>query len=351
MGRLASIDALRGVTVAAMLLVNTPGDWGHVYAPLLHAAWDGCTPTDLVFPFFLFVAGVSMAFSLVPRALAAPLQRPALLRAVMARALRILIAGALLHLLAYGVLDLPHYRLWGVLQRIAVCVAVVGALAVLAGARVQAIIVALLLVGYGAWLGMADSLAPWVNPVSRLDTAWFAPWLYQWQPGSGLGHDPEGLPSTAGAIATTGLGLLAGQLLRARNARWLVAGGTLLLLVGVAVSAVLPLNKQLWTPSYVLYSGGLAALALWLAHRLVDHHGIAPLGRRFGVNAITVYVGASAMSIVLGATGAWAWIWSRWAGLLPDDLELASLLQASAFVAVWWCVAAYMDRRGIYLRI
>ncbi len=134
--RLGSIDALRGITVAAMLLVNNPGDWSAVFAPLRHSEWHGCTPTDLVFPFFLFLVGVSMAFSVAPRAQDAA-ARPALARGVLERALRILMAGALLHLLIWWALDTHHFRIWGVLQRIAVCAALVGVLAVYARPRVQ----------------------------------------------------------------------------------------------------------------------------------------------------------------------------------------------------------------------
>lgn len=120
--RLGSIDALRGITVAAMLLVNNPGDWSAVFAPLRHSEWHGCTPTDLVFPFFLFLVGVSMAFSVAPRARDTA-ARPALARGVLERALRILVAGALLHLLIWWALHTHHFRIWGVLQRIAVCAA------------------------------------------------------------------------------------------------------------------------------------------------------------------------------------------------------------------------------------
>lgn len=177
--RLGSIDALRGITVAAMLLVNNPGDWSAVFAPLRHSEWHGCTPTDLVFPFFLFLVGVSMAFSVAPRALDVAL-RPALARGVLERALRILVAGALLHLLIWWALDTHHFRIWGVLQRIAVCAALVGVLAVYARPRAQAAVLVSLLVGYTVLLLGVGDLAPWTNPASRLDTTLFAPWIYQW---------------------------------------------------------------------------------------------------------------------------------------------------------------------------
>lgn len=348
--RMGSIDALRGLTVAAMLLVNNPGDWGNVYAPLLHADWHGFTATDLIFPLFLFIAGVSMAFSLSPRAGEAAL-RPALQRGLLQRALRILVAGALLHLLAWCLLDLPAYRLWGVLQRIAVCVAVVGVLAIRTRARTQWIVLVGLLAGYAAVLLGAGSLDHWHNPASRLDTALFAPMLYQYQPLTGLGHDPEGLLSTAGAIATTLLGLIAGGWLRARQ-----LGALAGLALGCAALAALgwawlPLNKHLWTPTFVLWSGALSVAALLAAHLLVDRWGAPALGRRFGVNAIAAYLGSSAMALILAASGGWAWLYQQALAAFPDAPKLASLLCALGFVAFWWAVVAVLDARRIHLKI
>ncbi|WP_312708426.1 heparan-alpha-glucosaminide N-acetyltransferase domain-containing protein [Stenotrophomonas sp.] len=348
--RLGSIDALRGLTVAGMLLVNNPGDWSAVFAPLQHAEWHGCTPTDLVFPFFLFLVGVSMAFSVAPRAQDAA-ARPALAKGVLERALRIAIAGVLLHLLVWWALHTHHFRIWGVLQRIALCAALVGVLAVYARPRTQLALLLALLVGYTLLLLGSGDLAPFTNPASRLDTAWFAPWIYQWQPETGLGHDPEGLLSTLGALATTVLGLLAGGLLRAGRAAALAGAGVSGAVLGLLLAIVLPLNKQLWTPSYVLWTGGLAAVALWLGHVLIDRRGWPALGRRFGVNAITAYLGASVMSVALLASGAWGWVWQQLSIAMPGALELASLLQAATFVALWWGVVWWLDRRRIYLKI
>ncbi|OWQ56750.1 DUF5009 domain-containing protein [Stenotrophomonas maltophilia] len=348
--RMGSIDALRGLTVAAMLLVNNPGDWSHVYAPLLHADWHGFTPTDLIFPLFLFIAGVSMAFSLAPRA-TDPAMRPALVRGVLQRALRILIAGALLHLMAWWLFELPAYRLWGVLQRIALCVAVVGVLAVYTRARTQWAVIVALLVAYAVLLLAADSMEPWVNPASRLDTALFAPFLYEYSALTGLGHDPEGLLSSLGAIATTLLGLRAGAWLRAGRAPQLAVLAAGCLAVGGLATLWLPLNKQLWTPSFVLWTAGLSAAALLLAHLVIDRWGAPALGRRFGVNAIAAYLGSSAMALVLAASGAWAWAFHALQSALPQAPKLASLACAVGFVALWWGVMWALDRRRIYLKI
>src|SRR5688572_6300716 len=130
--RLASVDAFRGLTVAGMLLVNNPGDWAHVFAPLRHADWHGCTPTDLVFPFFLFIVGVSLALS---KKGTVPFSHHALFVALAWRSLRLIALGLALNLAVHLAFDTPDYRIAGVLQRIGVCVFVVGAIAVYAGAR------------------------------------------------------------------------------------------------------------------------------------------------------------------------------------------------------------------------
>lgn len=348
--RMGSIDALRGLTVAAMLLVNNPGDWAHVYAPLLHADWHGFTPTDLIFPLFLFIAGVSLAFSVAPRAQDVSL-RPALRAALLKRALRILVAGLLLHVLAWWLFALPAYRPWGVLQRIALCVGGVGLLAIYLRPRAQWTVLAALLLGYAVVLLAADTLEPWHNPVSRLDTALFAPYLYKFDPVTGLGHDPEGLLSTLGALATTLLGLIAGRGLREGRLRALLMLGGGCLLLGLGAAQWLPLNKNLWTPSYVLVTGGLSIAGLLLAHGLVDRRGWPALGRRFGVNAIAAYLGSSVMALVMIATGAWAACNAWLVGLMPVHPRLASLLCACGFVLFWWGVMWVLDRRRIYVKI
>jgi len=350
--RLASVDALRGLTVAAMLLVNTPGDWSHVYAPLLHAEWHGCTPTDLVFPFFLFIVGVSTALGVVPRA-EAGVPRAVLLRGVAWRAAKIVLLGVALHLLAFWLLDRPHVRVWGVLQRIGVCFAVAGVLALYLRPRAQWAAIAALLLGYWALLAPAG-YAPYTNLAARVDTALFAPWVYQWDAVAGRGQDPEGLLSTLPAIATTLLGVRAGAWLRAGALGRLVAAGALAVPAGLLWAHAFPLNKALWTSSYVLFAGGCAALALAACHALVDRRGWPPLGRRFGVNAIAAYAGAAVMTYLLLGLG-WmgpvyqagfaGWMTPRFGPYVP------SLAFALAFVGLWWCVAWAMDRRGWYLKV
>lgn len=351
--RYASVDALRGITVAAMLLVNNPGDWGHVYAPLLHAQWHGCTPTDLIFPFFLFVVGVSVALGLAPRAQAGG-DRAALGRAVLARAMRIVAVGLALHLLAWWAYDLPHFRPWGVLQRIGLCFLAVGMLALHTRAWTQWAILAALLAGYWALLAFGGGVEPWRNPADRIDTTLFAPLLYRYDPATGLGHDPEGLASTLGALATTLLGLRAGAWLRKGRLLRLWLAGFAALALGALWAQALPFNKPLWTSSYVLWTGGWALLALAAMHVLVDRRGWPALGRRFGVNAIVAYAGSAAMVYLLAAAGWWGAIYrvgfASWMTPLVGPY-LPSLAFALGFVALWWGIVAVMDRRGWHPKI
>ena len=351
--RFASVDALRGLTVAAMLLVNNPGDWGHVYAPLLHAEWHGCTPTDLVFPFFLFIVGVSISLGVVPR-LEAGADRGELMRAVAWRALRIVGLGLLLHLLAWWWLDRPHLRPFGVLQRIGLCFLLAGLVALWLRARAQWLLLAALLLGWWALLALGGSLEPWDNIASRVDSALLGPWLYQHDPVTGRGHDPEGLLSTLGALATTVMGLRAGDWLRRGNLRALWLGGAAALLLGWLWAQVLPWNKQLWTSSYVLWAGGWTLLAMAAAHVLVDRRGWPALGRSFGVNAIAAYAGSAVMVYALLALGWWKWLYqAAFAGWMTPLVGpyLPSLAFALMYVAFWWWVVHWMDRRGWYIRI
>jgi predicted acyltransferase len=351
--RFASVDALRGITVAAMLLVNNPGSWSHVYAPLLHAEWHGCTPTDLVFPFFLVIVGVSIALGVVPR-VEQGADRGALTRTVLMRALRILGLGLLLHFLAWWWLELAHYRPWGVLQRIGICFAIVGVVAIWLRPRLQWALLLALLIGYAALLAAGETLAPWLNLASRVDTALFGPLLYQYDAATGHGHDPEGLVSMLGALASTLIGLQAGALLRSGRTKLLLFSAAVLLGLGALWSPWLPFNKNLWTPSYVLWTAGWALLALWLAHALIDQRQWPALGRRFGVNAITAYAGSSAMVLAMMASGSWGWLYThvfdRWITPLAGA-QGASLAMALAFVALWWLPMAWMDRRRIYLKV
>lgn len=351
--RFASVDALRGLTVAAMLLVNNPGDWGHVYAPLLHSEWNGCTPTDLVFPFFLFIVGVSIALGIVPRVEAGADPRP-LRRAVWVRGAKIIAIGVLLHLLAWWLMDKPTFRPLGVLPRIGACFIAAGLVAMATKPRVQWTLIAAVLLGYWALMAAGGSYDPFVNLASRVDTVLFGAHNYIYDVASGRGHDPEGLLSTLPSIATTLLGLRVGDWLRRGETKRLSRFAIAALALGALWSLWFPLNKNLWTSSYVLWTAGWAALALWLAHRLVDVRGWPALGRGFGVNAITAYAGSALMVYVFAGLG-WSdpiyrigfadWMTPLLGPFVP------SLAFALVFVLVWWGIVCWMDRRGWHWKV
>lgn len=353
MTRFDSVDALRGLTVAAMLLVNNPGDWGHVHAPLRHADWHGCTPTDLVFPMFLFVAGVSLALALGPRREAGT-PSGALRREVLLRAARIVALGLLLHAVAWALAsDARSFRPMGVLQRIGLCVAAAGWLAAGTRERTQWGVFGAILLGYWALLALGGPLTKEGNLAARVDALLLGRFAYQYDPATGIANEPEGWLSTLPAIATTLLGVRAGDWLRRGRVGTLWVAGAVALAAGFAWSLVFPLNKSLWTSSYVLWTGGWSLLALALAHEAVDRRGWPALGRRFGVNAIAAYAGAWLMVCVLGALGWGAALQARvFAPLTPwVGAETASLAHAVAFVAVWWVVVLVLDRRGVRIKI
>lgn len=351
--RYASVDALRGLTVAAMLLVNNPGDWGHVYAPLLHAEWNGCTPTDLIFPFFLFIVGVSISLGISPRRVAGTAPAP-LMRAALWRGAKIIAIGLLLHLLAWWWLDKPSFRPWGVLQRIGLCFIAAAWVALYLRPRARWTLLLAILLGYWALLAFNGGYEPWLNLASRIDSALLGAHAYAHDAASGRGHDPEGLLSTLPAIATTLLGLIAGDALRGGHARRLPLAAFALLALGAAWSLWMPFNKNLWTSSYVLWTAGWATLGLWLAHVLIDQRRLPALGRSFGVNAIAAYAGSALMVYALAGLG-WmepiyqhgfaGWMTPRFGPTLP------SLAFALAFVALWWLVVRVMDARGWHLKV
>jgi predicted acyltransferase len=370
--RLLSVDALRGLTVAAMVLVNNPGTWSAVYGPLQHAEWHGWTPTDMVFPFFLFVVGVS-----IPLALGPALERGGggLPARVLRRAAVIFVLGLLLHALPF--FPLATLRVPGVLQRIAVCYLLAALLVVATrgarGWRVQAVTAGVLLGGY--WLLMtqvaapgqeAGDLSPDGNLAGYVDRLVLGS-RHIWQ--ATRAYDPEGILSTLPATATTLLGVLAGYWLRAGQvagrAGPQIVGG--LAVGGVAAAALgwlwglsFPVNKALWTSSYALLMAGLAALALAACHWVIEVRGRRGWAAPFavlGVHALTLFFLSSLMAKLLfivrvGAGGprlqTWLFehVFAPWAS--PVD---ASLAYALAYVLLWWALIWALDRSGLRLRV
>lgn len=332
-----------------MLVVNDAGDWGHVYPWLEHAAWHGCTPADLIFPFFLLIVGVSLSLALGPKLDAGTASRE-LAGAVLWRALRIVALGLALHAIAWWLIADRGMRIPGVLQRIGLCFGAAGLLMLwLRDARAQWLALAALLAGHAALLMGGGSLEPGENLSDRIDTALFGRFAYQFDAASGRAHDPEGLLGTLGALATVLLGARAGDWLRRGRRMHVVVAGVAALAAGAAWSTTLPLNKALWTPSFVLWTGGLGLLALALVHTLVDRFGAPALGRSMGINAIAAYAGAWISACVLAASGLMAPLYDALfaAPLAPRfGPAFASLAFALAFTASWWLLMVVFERRG-----
>lgn len=286
--RIVSVDALRGLTVAVMIVVNDPGDWGHVYAPLLHAAWNGFTLADLVFPTFLFLVGCSIPFAL-DRRVARGDSRSMLSLHIVRRAGILFALEVLLGLYPHFTLHhLAHFRFYGVLTRIVICYLTIGLLVVwVPRPKAMPALGALLLFGY--WmlmryvpvpgLGIPGTDFPLFDPERNLAAwmdrgiiSWSQAWFHTGRLYEGS-WDPEGFLSTFPALATTILGVMTGRFLRSGHAsppRALAASGLIALIAGACWSPFFPINKSLWSSSYVLWSAGWGLLLLALFHQIFD---------------------------------------------------------------------------------
>ncbi len=347
--RINSIDALRGLTVAAMLVVNDAGDWGHVYPWLEHSDWFGCTLADFIFPFFMLIVGVSISLALGPKVEAGG-DPTILTRSVLLRGLRIVLLGVCLHVIASFALQGREFRLLGVLQRIGICFSLIGLLAIyVRSARVQWSIFAAILLGYWALLALSGPLSPDLNLADRIDTRLLGSLAYLFDPATGKAHDPEGILSTLPALATVILGLRAGAWLRAGKIRHLMLAGIAAIVVGGLWSLTFPLNKQLWTSSFVLWTGGFGMLGIALAHYLIDVRGWPAIGRSLGINAIAAYAGSWLATCALEGSGImqplYAIFFER--PLLPSfGPFVPSLAFALAFAAVFWLLMGVFQKRG-----
>lgn len=375
--RLASLDAFRGLAVAGMILVNNPGSWAHVYAPLRHAEWHGATPTDLVFPFFLFGVGVSMSFSFAARR-AGGASRAVLLLHVARRSAIIYLLG--LFMAAYPHFDLATVRLTGVLARIALVYLAAGALVLLLSRRAVACAAAALLAGYWALLALAavpgfgpGDLSPEGNLAAHLDRMLLG--AHIWRGGGGV-YDPEGALSTMPAVASALGGLFAGDFLRARRerARSVAAAGpsspdrgandgraslamglagAVLVGGGLAWNAVFPINKPLWTSSYVVWSTGWALVVLAALHWAVDVRGWRRWARPlvvYGANPIVVFVASGLLAKQLILWSLYSRIYeaafASWAGPLNGSLAFAV-----AVVLFWLAAAWVLHARRIFVKV
>ena len=375
--RLTSLDALRGATIAAMLLVNNPGSWGDVYPPLRHAPWHGWTFTDLVFPCFLWIVGASMALSFARR-VEAGANLSELMTHVWRRSAIIFGLGLLLAAFPFGLMTNHHFSLgtlrWpGVLQRIAVCYLAASAIFLRTSWRGQLAWTIGLLAAYWAMLTLIPVPG---HGAGRLEAVGNLPWWvdshllagHTWSGAPAPGFDPEGILSTIPAIASTLLGALAGQLLRRSEPGPVKAGrlgllGLGLLLAGFGLSYWMPINKNLWTSTFALFMAGWSTVLLAGFYWLIDVRGhrrwATPLVI-YGMNAIVIFVLAGLISRMLGLIG-WTGAdgtrvslkgWIYHGVFTPNASPLnASLLFAVAFVLFHLFLAWLMWRRRWFVRI
>ncbi|MCE3605458.1 hypothetical protein LXA47_17880 [Massilia sp. P8910] len=369
--RLASLDAFRGFTIAAMTLVNNPGDWSHLYSQLEHAHWHGWTFTDWIFPFFLFIGGVSMAFSL-GRLAAAGADKPTLLRKLAVRAAIIFLIGLALNLVPG--FDLSTVRIPGVLQRIAICTLLAAPIVLYFSWRQQVLWIIGLLALYSVlmlWVPVPGIGAGVLEPGQDVG-AWIDRLLLD-------GHlwpqsktwDPEGLLSTIPALCSQLLGVLAGRWLLSGHSRteqtvWMLLAGLALLWIGAMLDVVLmPINKSLWTPSFCLFMTGWALIVFSSFYWLLDANPHLPLRSAaarwstpliiYGMNALFIFAFSGLVSKMLGlievggvplAQGLYAQVSALGVSPVNSSLLYALLFNAAMFLLAWW-----MWRRKWFVKV
>ena len=380
--RYYALDVFRGATVALMILVNNPGSWKYIYAPLEHAPWHGCTPTDLVFPFFLFAVGNAMAF-VMPRLREAgdaafwskTLKRTALIFGI----------GLLLNWAPFVKYDAEGHlvaklfsqvRILGVLQRIALCYFLASVIIWYGKSRGAFFAGAVLLLGYWALCMVFGTPG---DPYSmegffgtHLDRALLGSGhIYH---GEGVDFDPEGLGSTLPAVVNVIFGYLVGEYINQKGKSWemlsnLFVAGVVLTLTGYLWDMSFPINKKIWTSSYVLYTAGLATLLLSLLIYLIEFNGRRGAWSRFfdvfGKNPLFIFAFSAIVVKTYGlfriADGVnpdgttkfknlGAWMYDHLFAPGFGDLN-GSLLYAIVHIIVFWMIVWWMDKKRIYVKV
>lgn len=383
--RLLSLDILRGITIAGMIMVNNPGSWGKIYAPLRHAEWHGLTPTDLVFPFFMFIMGISTYFSLrkYKFELSGASAWKIIRRSVVIFAIGLAIAWFGMFMrgilsektLAEAVFTFDHIRILGVMPRLAICYGV-GALAtLLIPHKKLPWTVAALLVLYSLVLLLGNGLEFSENSILYIvDNKILGPdHLYKDTVNEvTLSLDPEGILSTLPSIAHMLIGVICGAMICGTKDNMqrvcnLMLVGTVLTFSGFLLAYGIPVNKKIWSPTFVLTTCGLAASFLGLLIWIIDIKGYKRWCRffeAFGVNPLFMYCLGAVLSIVIGTVkipsattesgliSIKGWVYNDiLTPLCGSDATLASLLFALSFVMLNWCIGYILYRKKIYIKI
>ena len=358
--RIISVDIFRGLTIVLMILVNTPGTWSHVYAPLLHAKWHGYTPTDLVFPFFLFIVGTSIAFAYQNKTASSATYRKIIVRSLKLIGLGLFL-GAFMIRFPF-IKDFESIRFPGVLQRIGVVFFFAAILFMNFNWKTLIGICFTFLVGY--WLlmtyvpveGVASTFdrAP-NNLANYLDVKIFGTHNYK------SDYDPEGFLSTLPSRATSLLGIFTGLILtskREKKEMVLLGLGVVMLILGYLWDIIFPINKALWSSSFVLVTAGWANIFLGLIYYFSDVRDVkfGSIFKYVGANAITIYFLSSFISkimgqIKVGETSLHGWLFQN---VYTHDfmtLELSSLLYGLTVVGFYMILAYIMYKKKIFIKV
>ena len=385
-GRLLSLDIFRGITIAAMFLVNNAGDWSHVWSPLGHAEWNGCTFTDFIFPWFLFIVGVAMPFSF-SRKLEHIGNKSELIPGIVRRGVLIFAVGVILHIESYFALSHldgrnPSFRIMGVLERIGLCYIFAAFIMISCSVRGVAAWFVALLLGYWALMtlvpvpstptGMEER---YYNLASYIDRLVLGTHVYIWDKDRNLGlSDPEGLLSSIPAIGTVLSGILAGYWLRAKEKTdyekvgGLFVAAFALIVLGNWWNFFFPMNKNLWTSSYVLFTSGWGLAMLGVCYWVVDIKKKIAWAKPFaiyGVNALAAYVGVAMMSYFtiwvhwIDGEGKkmmlknWLYntLYKSWIPGLWNDYASSAAYAFFTYVVLWCGIMWILYRKKIFIKL
>ena len=362
--RLLSLDVMRGLTIAGMIMVNNPGSWKYVYAPLRHAEWNGLTPTDLVFPFFMFIMGVSMYFSL--RKYDFKWTKESFWK-VKKRAVLIFLVGFAINFLVTLLYDgwegMKDLRILGVLQRLALAYGFGSFIGLTINHKYLLHTAAAFLLGYAALLGFTGStVLSEGNLIAVIDRALFGPthMYHDYLPdGTRIAFDPEGLLSCLGSIGHVLIGFYAGRLIadnkqdKALIVQRLFILGTIILFAGLLLSYGCPINKKIWSSTFVLTTCGFASLLLALLRWMMDIQGQRRwtlFFESFGVNPLYLYVQADVLAVLLEFSGVSAFIYMDLLRPLFGNFG-GSLAFALFFVLLNWFPGYLLYKRRTYIKL
>lgn len=390
--RYYSLDVFRGATVALMIMVNNPGSWEHMFAPLDHAVWHGCTPTDLVFPFFLFAVGNALSF-VMPR-----FQKegtPYFLKKILKRTALIFLIGLFLNwspFVMYNSSNSLVFKTWiwingngtltgircmGVLQRIALCYCFASLIIYFFKARGAFLAGCILLLLYWVICLVAGSPSdPYSLPGyfgTAVDKSIFGvAHLYR---GEGVPFDPEGLASTLAAIVQVIFGYMVGQYIQQKGKTFemlthLLITGVLLVFAGYCWDMVFPINKKIWTSSYTVYTSGLAIITLTILIYLIEFKEVKGRWSKFfdvfGKNPLFIFVLSGFLPRVLALihipnglnemgkpsfTTPFGWFYEHACKNISSDLRIGSLAYALAMIFMYWLIVYYLDKKKIYIKV